>query len=161
MYGLCYSSGVSGGLFFPTLLIGAVAGNLIGTIYYQFFPNEIPQFGAFALVGMGAYFVAVIRAPFTSILMVFELTQNYNIILPLMIANITSYMLSGKFHKGSIYQRIAEQDGIHLPSHEDNEVLENLKVEDAVRNSPATLDVNIKISEPTCMPKTINILATR
>ena len=96
---------------------------------------------------MGAYFVAVIRAPFTSILMVFELTQNYNIILPLMIANITSYMLSGKFHKGSIYQRIAEQDGIHLPSHEDNEVLENLKVEDAVRNSPATLDVNIKISE--------------
>lgn len=144
---LCYSSGVSGGLFFPTLLIGAVAGNLIGTLYYQFFPNEIPQMGAFALVGMGAYFVAVIRAPFTSILMVFELTQNYNIILPLMIANITSYMLSGKFHKGSIYQRIAEQDGIHLPSHEDNEVLENLKIEDAMRKSPVTLDVNLKISE--------------
>lgn len=144
---LCYSSGVSGGLFFPTLLIGAVAGNLIGTFYYQFFPNEVPQLGAFALVGMGAYFVAVIRAPFTSILMVFELTQNYNIILPLMIANITAYVLSGKFDKGSIYQRIAEQDGIRLPSHEDNEVLENLRVEDAMRGAAVTLDVNMKISE--------------
>lgn len=144
---LCYSSGVSGGIFFPTLFIGAVSGNLIGTIYYQFFPNEIPQLGAFALVGMGAYFVAVIRAPFTSILMVFELTQNYNIILPLMIANITSYVLSGKFDKGSIYQRIAEQDGIRLPSHEDNEVLEHLKIQDAMRKEPVTLDVNLKISE--------------
>lgn len=144
---LCYSSGVSGGLFFPTLLIGAIAGNFIGSLYYLAFPNEVPQLGAFALVGMGAYFVTVIRAPFTSILMVFELTQDYKIILPVMIANVTAYFISGRFDKGSIYEQISEQDGIHLPSHEDNEILDNLKIEEAMRKDPISLDSQLTLKE--------------
>ena len=111
---ICYGCGVSGGLFMPTLLMGATLGGFLGAIFQIGFPSITPNIGAFALVGMGAYFACVIRAPITSILMVFELTRNYNIILPLMIANIVSYFISEKIHRGSIYENISEQDGIHL-----------------------------------------------
>ena len=131
---LCYSSGTSGGLFMPTLLMGATLGSFIGSIAHAFFPEYASvSVGAYALVGMGAYFVTVIRAPFTSILMVFELTRDYNIILPVMIANVAAYMLSDKVTKGSsIYEQISEQDGIHLPSREDEELLGTFTVEDAL-----------------------------
>ena len=94
---ICYGCGVSGGLFMPTLLMGATLGGFLGAIFQIGFPSITPNIGAFALVGMGAYFACVIRAPITSILMVFELTRNYNIILPLMIANIVSYLFLRKF----------------------------------------------------------------
>ncbi|MBT4792561.1 MAG: chloride channel protein [Halobacteriovoraceae bacterium] len=129
---VCYSSGPSGGLFMPTLLVGATLGSLIGTIAHSLFPEIIStSIGAYALVGMGAYFATIIRAPFTSILIVFELTRDYNIILPVMIANVAAYMLSEKITNGSIYEQISEQDGIHLPTRDDDEVLEALHVEDA------------------------------
>ncbi|MCO4792522.1 MAG: chloride channel protein [Bacteriovoracaceae bacterium] len=137
---LCYSSGISGGLFLPTLLMGAMVGSFIGSMAQDLFPNITSNAGAYALVGMGAYFAAVIRAPFTSIIMVFELTRDYNIMLPLMIANIISYSISSKLTSGSIYEKISEQDGIHLPTRDDNEVLETLLVEDAMIDQVFTLD---------------------
>lgn len=137
---LCYSSGPSGGLFMPTLFVGASMGSFIGALSHQFFPEiATTNIGAYALVGMGAYFVAVIRAPFTSILMVFELTRDYHIILPLMVANVIAYMLSDKISKGSIYERISEQDGIHLPTKEDEEILESVTVEDAYQKDVLSL----------------------
>ena len=99
---ICYGCGVSGGLFMPTLLMGATLGGFVGAIAQMIFPEIAPNVGAFALVGMGAYFAAVIRAPITSILMVFELTRDYNIVLPLMIANIVAYFIAEKIHEGSI-----------------------------------------------------------
>ncbi|MFT6631225.1 MAG: CIC family chloride channel protein [Bacteriovoracaceae bacterium] len=130
---LCYASGPSGGLFMPTLLVGGTLGSFIGAIVHSIFPEVASNsMGAYAIVGMGAYFVTVIRAPFTSILMVFELTRDYNIILPLMIANVAAYMLSEYLTDGSIYEQISEQDGIHLPTRDDEEVLESLTVEDAL-----------------------------
>lgn len=137
---LCFSTGISGGIFLPTLLIGAMLGSLVGSVGGQVFPESTSSLGAYALVGMGAYFVAVIRAPFTSILMVFELTRNYNIILPLMIANAVSYFISNRLHTGSIYESISEQDGIHLPKKEDHDILHNIVVEDAMVTTVTSLN---------------------
>lgn len=136
---ISYSSGASGGLFMPTLLVGATLGSFVGALSHSLFPEiASASIGAYALVGMGAYFVTIIRAPFTSILIVFELTRDYNIILPLMIANIIAYMLSEKITKGSIYEQISEQDGIHLPTRDDEEILESLTVEDALVKNVTT-----------------------
>jgi CIC family chloride channel protein len=144
---LCFSTGVSGGIFLPTLLIGAMLGSLVGTVGGHIFPESTSSLGAYALVGMGAYFVAVIRAPFTSILMVFELTRNYNIILPLMIANAVSYFISNRLHVGSIYESISEQDGIHLPKKEDHEVLHSIVVEDAMVTNVTCLNADQEIEK--------------
>ncbi len=144
---LCYSSGISGGLFFPTLFIGAMIGAFTGSIFQLIMPEFTSPVGAYALVGMGAFFASVIRAPFTSIIMIFEMTQNYKIMLPLMVANITSYLISHKVSNGSIYERISEQDGIHLPNRDDDEHLEELTVENAMIREVKTLNANLEIKE--------------
>lgn len=144
---LCFASGVSGGIFLPTLFLGATLGGLIGALAQSFLPTWDITIGAYALVGMGAFFISVIRAPFTSIIMIFEMTRDYSIIVPLMIANISSYLISQKFFKGSIYEALSEQDGIHLPSREDDEVLEALVVEDAMVPDPISLGYSITVKE--------------
>jgi CIC family chloride channel protein len=87
--------------------------------------------------------VAVIRTPFTAIIMVFEMTRDYRIILPLMIANAAAYAIASNLHKGSVYESLSEQDGVHLPSREDNEVLENLLIEEAMIKDPFCLNANL------------------
>ncbi|MCK5884106.1 MAG: chloride channel protein [Bacteriovoracaceae bacterium] len=144
---LCYSSGVSGGLFMPTLMTGALLGGLVGSIFQLFFPELIVSVGSYALVGMGAYFAAVIRTPITSIIMVFEMTRDYKIMLPLMIANITAYAIAKRLHKGSVYENISQQDGIYLPSHEDNEMMDTLLVEDAMVSEVVTLNSKLPVIE--------------
>jgi CIC family chloride channel protein len=79
------------------------------------FLHSETQLGAFALVGMGALFAAVIRAPITSVLIIFEMTGNYNLVLPLMIANSVSYVIARKLYPTPIYEALLEQDNIHLP----------------------------------------------
>lgn len=144
---LCYGSNVSGGLFMPTLLMGATLGSLVGALGESLFPGLVANSGAFAIVGMGAYFAAVIRAPMTSVLIVFELTRDYNIILPLMIANGAAYLISLQIQKGSVYEMISEQDGIHLPSHEDNDVLETLHIEDAMITNLVSLNASLTVEK--------------
>ncbi len=129
---ICYGSGVSGGLFMPTLLMGALLGSGVGLVSQTILPEFTPNTAAFALVGMGAFFATVIRAPFTSIIIIFELTRNYQIIIPLMLANTIAFALSSRIRKESIYESISEQDGIHLPTRDDNEVMEGLIVEEAM-----------------------------
>jgi CIC family chloride channel protein len=143
---LCYSSGISGGLFMPTLFMGAMVGSLIGLGAQQIYP-EASEVGAFAVVGMGAFFAAVLRAPFSSIMFIFEMTQDYRVILPLMIANVSAYMFSQKRSKGSIYEQMAEQDGVHLPKKDDYEILENLNVEQAMVEEVITLNANLSVKE--------------
>jgi CIC family chloride channel protein len=144
---LCYSSGISGGLFMPTLMMGSLLGGIVGHVCSIFFPELTASTGTFALIGMGSFFVSVIRTPFTSIIMIFELTRNYNIILPLMVANITSYVISSRIESGSIYEKISEQDGIHLPTREDDEILEGLHIEDAMIKEPLTLNIDLLIKD--------------
>ena len=118
-----YASGNAGGIFGPSLFIGAMLGGSMGTIAHHFLPGYIATPGAYALVGMGAVFAGVVRAPMTSVLMIFEMTQDYAVIVPLMIANLISLFIASRFQHEPIYEALAIQDGIHLPSAESRQRL--------------------------------------
>ena len=111
-----YGSGGAGGLFAPSLFIGGMLGGAFGfldtALLHHGAENSV---GAFALVGMGAVFAGSIRAPITSVLIIFEMTGSYGLILPLMIANMTAYGLARRFRPVPIYEALLEQDGVHLP----------------------------------------------
>lgn len=111
-----YSSGGAGGIFAPTLFIGAMLGGIVGNADVWLFGHEPgEELSSFALVGMGAVFAGVVRAPMTSVLIVFEMTGGYELVLPLMIANMTSYVIARRFRPTPIYEALLEQDGITLP----------------------------------------------
>jgi len=111
-----YSSGNAGGIFAPSLYIGAMAGGAIGTLVHRWAPFPTAEPGAYALVGMGALFAGIVRAPMTSVFMIFEITQDYQILVPLMVANLLSFVISRRFQPEPIYHALLTQDGIHLPS---------------------------------------------
>jgi chloride channel protein, CIC family len=111
----CYASGNSGGIFGPSLFLGAMLGAGLGGIAHATFPASTANPGAYALVGMGAVFAGIVRVPLTSVFMIFELTRDYAIVVPLMIANMASFVISRRFQHTPIYEALALQDGIHLP----------------------------------------------
>ena len=113
-----YASGNAGGIFGPALFIGAMLGGCVGTVAHNLFPLHTATPGAYALVGMGTAFAGIVRAPMTSVLMIFEMTQNYAVIVPLMISNLISLFISSRLQPAPIYEALAVQDGIHLPSAE-------------------------------------------
>jgi CIC family chloride channel protein len=113
-----YATGNAGGIFGPSLFIGAMLGGTVGTIAHHLFPAYTATPGAYALVGMGAVFAGVVRTPMTSVLMIFEMTQDYAVIVPLMIANLVSLFIASRLQHEPIYEGLAIQDGIHLPSAE-------------------------------------------
>lgn len=110
-----YSSGGAGGIFAPSLFVGAMLGGAFGFVDVTALGHEPDELGAFALVGMGAVFAGVIRAPITSVLIIFEMTGGYGLVLPLMIANTSAYVLARRFRQVPIYEAFLEQDGILLP----------------------------------------------
>jgi CIC family chloride channel protein len=112
----CYASGNAGGIFGPSLFIGAMIGAATGGVAHKLFPGITAGPGAYALVGMGTAFAGIIRTPFTSVIMIFELTRDYTIIVPLMISNAIAYFISQKLQPEAIYDALARQDGVHLPS---------------------------------------------
>jgi CIC family chloride channel protein len=111
-----YASGNAGGIFGPALFIGAMLGGTVGTVAHHLFPAYTATPGAYALVGMGAAFAGIVRAPMTSVVMIFEMTQDYAVIVPLMIANLVSLFIASRLHHEPIYEALAVQDGIHLPT---------------------------------------------
>lgn len=111
-----YASGNAGGIFGPSLFIGAMLGGAVGGLAHMLQPDYTGSVGAYALVGMGTAFAGIIRVPLTSVIMVFEITRDYTIIVPLMIANLIAYFISAKFQEEPIYDALLHQDGIHLPS---------------------------------------------
>jgi CIC family chloride channel protein len=113
-----YASGNAGGIFGPSLFLGAMLGGAMGTVAQHFFPGYVASPGAYALVGMGTAFAGVVRAPMTSVVMIFEITRDYAVIVPLMISNLVSYFIASKLQKKAIYEVLAEQDGVHLPTAE-------------------------------------------
>jgi chloride channel protein, CIC family len=110
-----YASGNAGGIFGPSLFLGAMLGGAIGSGAQHFFPGSVATPGAYALVGMGTAFAGIIRAPMTSVVMIFEITRDYAVIVPLMISNLVSYFIASRLQKEPIYELLAEQDGFHLP----------------------------------------------
>src|ERR1700687_5387028 len=113
-----YASGNAGGIFGPSLFLGAMLGGIVGTAAQHLLPGYAASPGAYALVGMGTAFAGVIRAPMTSVVMIFEITRDYAVIVPLMISNLVSFFISARFQKQPIYEVLAHQDGIHLPTAE-------------------------------------------
>ena len=111
----CYASGNAGGIFGPSLFIGAMMGGAIGGGAHMLLPDYTGSLGAYALVGMGACFAGIIRVPLTSVIMIFEITRDYSIIVPLMIANLIAYFISTRLQEEPIYEALLHQDGIHLP----------------------------------------------
>jgi chloride channel protein, CIC family len=110
-----YSSGGSGGIFAPSLFMGAMLGGAVGYIDVTVFHHPADAIGAFAVVGMGAVFAGIVRAPMTSILIVFEMTGGYGLVLPLMIANMTAFVLARYWRPVPVYEALLMQDGIQLP----------------------------------------------
>ena len=113
-----YASGNAGGIFGPSLFIGAMLGGTIGSVAHHLLPAYTAAPGAYALVGMGTLFAGIVRAPMTSVLMIFETTHDYAVIVPLMISNMVSFFISSRLQQQPIYEALAIQDGIHLPGAE-------------------------------------------
>ena len=132
-----YASGGAGGIFAPALFIGGMLGGLFGHLDVAVLHHSGGEVGAFALVGMGAVFAGIVRAPITSVLIIFEMTGSYELILPLMISNMTAYALARRFRSTPIYEALLEQDQIHL-THRRGHVshaLEQLTVGDAMTSN--------------------------
>jgi CIC family chloride channel protein len=110
-----YSSGGAGGIFAPALFMGGMLGGAVGYLDVAIFHHTADSIGAFAVVGMGAVFAGIVRAPMTSILIIFEMTGGYGLVLPLMIANMSAFALARHWRHTPIYEALLEQDGIHLP----------------------------------------------
>jgi CIC family chloride channel protein len=109
-----YSSGGSGGIFAPSLFMGAMLGGAVGYLDVIVFHHSADSIGAFAVVGMGAVFAGIVRAPMTSVLIIFEMTGGYGLVLPLMIANMSAFALARHWRRTPIYDALLAQDGIYL-----------------------------------------------
>jgi CIC family chloride channel protein len=142
-----YASGNAGGIFGPALFIGAMLGGSLGTVAHRLLPAYTANPGAYALVGMGAVFAGIVRAPMTSVLMIFEMTQDYAVIVPLMIANLVSLFISSQLQKNPIYEELAIQDGIHLPTAEARNRLAQRQVVRVMRAPTNSLPADLTVSE--------------
>jgi CIC family chloride channel protein len=130
---ISFSSGTPGGMFAPTLFIGAMLGASIGTFEKIFFPAFPISVGSYALVGMGVLFAAFLRVPLTSVFMVLEVSGNYSIVLPVILANTIAYLVSRSLQPYPIFETFTHQDGLDLPSMEEQREESVLHLEDALR----------------------------
>ena len=142
-----YASGNAGGIFGPSLFIGAMLGGTVGTVAHHLFPAYTATPGAYALVGMGAVFAGIVRAPMTSVLMIFEMTQDYAVIVPLMIANLVSLFIASRLQHEPIYEALAVQDGIHLPTAETRRRHGRRQVVKVMRSASLLLPSDITVRE--------------
>ncbi len=144
------AGGFPGGVFAPSLFIGAALGGAFGQAASQIFPqlNIVP--GAFAMVGMAALLAGAVHAPLTSVLLLFEMTHDYRIILPLMFAVVVSMLLSQRLQRDSVYTLGLARKGVRLERGRDVDVLEMVTVSEVMQAAPFTLlstDTLAKASE--------------
>ena len=130
---LSFVSGTPGGMFAPTLFIGAMLGASVGGVQHVFFPHLTGSAGTYALVGMGVLFAGFLRAPMTSVFMVLEVSGNYSIIVPVIVANTFAYVISRALQPIAIFDLLTRQDGLELPSMEELREEDVLRVEDAMQ----------------------------
>jgi CIC family chloride channel protein len=144
---VCYASGNAGGIFGPSLFIGAMLGAAVGSVAHLLMPGYTAGPGAYALVGMGTAFAGIVRAPLTSVIMIFELTRDYTIIVPLMLSNLIAYFISHRLQPLPIYEALARQDGVHLPNHQSRPGAARFRVLSAMRPAPGTLSPGMGVGE--------------
>src|SRR5580658_411794 len=130
---LSFASGAPGGMFAPTLFVGAMLGGAVGDIEHVVLPHLSGSVGTYALVGMGVLFAGFLRAPMTSVFMVLEVSGNYSIIVPVIVANTFAYVISRALQPTAIFDVLTRQDGLDLPSMEEQREEGILRVEDAMQ----------------------------
>ena len=142
-----YASGNAGGIFAPSLFLGAMLGGVVGNAAHHLFPHIVGTPAAYALVGMGTAFAGIVRAPMTSVLMIFEITRDYAVIVPLMISNLVSFFISAKLQPKPIYDELAHQDGLHLPKAETRQQETQRQVNHAMREATEVLPADLTVTE--------------
>ena len=141
----CYASGNAGGIFGPSLFIGAMLGGAVGSVAHGWLPDVTGGPGAYALVGMGTAFAGIVRAPMTSVIMIFEITRDYSIIVPVMIANLLSYFISQRLQPETVYEALLHQEHIHLPP--TRSPFQSSTVEQAMVVTPEVLQATDRVAE--------------
>lgn len=144
---LTLGSGGSGGVFAPSLFIGAMLGGVLGTVAHQFFPALTASSGAYALVGMAAVFAGATRAPITAIIMLFEMTRDYNIILPLMVAVVISTVVSRSLNRETIYTLKLVRRGVDLHQLDQASPLREVTVGKAMTRGFPTVPPEMLVSQ--------------
>jgi len=132
-------SGGSGGILGPSLFIGGMIGALAGTSANALFPGVTGNVGGYTLIGMAAFLAPMVGAPLTAILILFEMTGNYEIILPLLVAVISAMLVSGQISRLSLYTRHLHKKGVDLVRGREEGVLKTLCVRDVMRNEVLTI----------------------
>ena len=136
---LSFVSGTPGGMFAPTLFIGAMLGAAVGGAEHALLPHLAISPGTYALVGMGVLFAGFLRAPMTSVFMVLEVSGNYSIIVPVIVANTFAYVIARGWQPIALFDMLTRQDGLDLPSMEEQREEGILRVEDAVQAAKGCL----------------------
>jgi CIC family chloride channel protein len=145
---LSFVSGTPGGMFAPTLFVGAMLGGAVAGAERIFLPQLPISSAGYALVGIGVLFAGFLRAPMTSVFMVLEVSGNYAIILPVLVSNTVAYLISRLFQPVPLFDMLSRQDGLDLPSMEEQRELPILRVEDAMRvNGIPVLDPDCSLAD--------------
>lgn len=142
---VAFGSGAPGGLFGPSLILGSTLGYLVGVFEYHIVGAGSPT--TYALAGMGAFFSAVSKVPITAIVIVFEMTTDFNLVLPLMIGSVTSYLVADKVVPGSLYEKLLELKGITLKKEGSEGLLTRLTAKDVMQERVETLDAEMTLDE--------------
>lgn len=143
---VAFGSGAPGGLFAPSLILGSCLGHLIGACQWYLLGASSPV--TYALAGMGAFFSGVSKVPITAIVIVFEMTTNFNLVLPLMIGSVTSYLVAEKLVPGSLYNKLLKLNGIAIQNQTSVDgVLTKLTAREVMQSRVETLDIEISVEE--------------
>jgi CIC family chloride channel protein len=144
---LTLGSGGSGGIFAPSLFIGAMLGGAFGVIAHQLYPSYIAPSGAYSLVGMAAVLTGTTWAPITAIVMIFEMTRDYSIILPLMISVVISRVISRSLSRENIYTFKLVRRGTDIRDFEDRSPMRNITVTQVMTRNFPTVPPTMSVSE--------------
>ncbi len=139
-------SGSSGGIFAPSLFMGAMLGGAFGHLMHTMMPGATASAGAYALVGMAAFFAGATHAPMTAILILFEMTNDYRIILPLMLATVISTLLSSIVSHNSIYTLKLTRKGIRLQEGQDIDVMQAVLVQEVMSTEIETVSPDMSLN---------------
>ena len=144
---LTIGSGGSGGVFAPSLFVGAMLGGAFGQVVHGLFPTVTAPSGAYAVVGMAAVFAGAARAPITAVLIIFEMTDDYRLILPLMLATVISTVLAEHLNKESIYTLKLSRRGVRLERGRDIDVMQGVLVGEAMTTDVQTIRADAELQE--------------
>ncbi len=147
MTGVTLGSGGAGGVFAPALFIGAMIGGAYGAFCHMLFPSFVAGSGAYAAVGIGAFLAATTHSPLTAIFLLFEMTGNYKIIVPVMLASIVGTVVSKHLFHDSIDTVDFSREGIDIHEGRETAVMRSLKVGVAMQEDVAFISEHANVNQ--------------